>query len=1034
MNLSSLRQKQSAQFKSLIKSTQPPSTSFKKNPNNPYSILICDKHANRVIGPLFTSDQLLELGIVSIFRIDADRTPLPSYTAIYFVTPTLENVEIIQKDLSEQLYLSAKIHFLTPTDDATLSHFSHLIASHGLQPKILQVTNQHLSFISYDRNLFTLNMKDSALNLYSPSLDQTGRHEYLQSVATSLMDVIATLGQKPVICYPDGEITSEFGLMMNTLIQNDPILHTNTVSPSIPPLLLIFDRSLDYSSAIAHPWSYFGLINEILQLRPGRVSYTPNEDGGSKRDIDLNLDSDFFWNKHYCEDFDKIAEKIGNLVNDYRSERKIIGSKLGGTDDANAEKESESKVIEMDVSALNHVTPLANLKDLVDNHTGIAKEVSRIVVQRSIDTLSVLESQMIHQHTFDSEEIATLINKISSETSDEDESRNWSKWEDIVRLVCIGLLNCGGLSEFDSIINDIENATNEFWTPIFNHVRRHARLQQVQRVRPSPKSNDGKRFFSTLRLRKEASEPTKSPLIDLFQNVTSGLQPTQCTPIFYNTLTNEPLNDGTGLIFKDVIVFVLGGGTSEDYTSLSLAANRLEKSIVFGCPELLTIYLLSYEMKLYDLSEQLSVNPANPVLIISQTLMPFINIFSAVLMLLDHPNPVENTTFHDKQSYSSEQKTLALSERCGIDHLSKLYTNSLHVVDLTLSNVAKVLFHPALRIFLHHLLTWCMYGSLETPQSDFFIYDTHLLDSPSQQYEVLSFIHDERQRFSIQTSSIPNFFPTQLTEIVLDCGILVRVILMTQNIAPIELSVATDDWNFETQFQRLGLNSEISLSLKQSLSSYLEKQIRSSHFSLIPLTDILNSLHAALSQHCSYLLLSRQHLSIALTDYTAALSSVALFSQSDIVAILVRAVGNQLKFLTPSQMSISKAWRQTLNEYTLLNETVCCVSTLVCPATAVPRDGPFASIARRTPQFIPLLVQSAVSVLSRLLEPLNALLHSTLLLQYISSHNRQSSQIDLDCEHKAEACLTIRRSKERTNSDQRSRIDASRTISTSQPN
>ena len=70
-----------------------------------------DKSCRDIISPLLKVGDLRKHGVTLHMMIGAQRESIQDVAAIYFVSPTEENVELIAKDVSQRLYDSFHINF-----------------------------------------------------------------------------------------------------------------------------------------------------------------------------------------------------------------------------------------------------------------------------------------------------------------------------------------------------------------------------------------------------------------------------------------------------------------------------------------------------------------------------------------------------------------------------------------------------------------------------------------------------------------------------------------------------------------------------------------------------------------------------------------------------------------------------------------------------------------------------------------------------------------------------------------------------------
>lgn len=73
-------------------------------------------------------------------QLHSARPPLPDVPAVYFVTPSLDNIKRIAEDIQKSLYESFHLNFVEPLSRALLEELAALIARDGSDPLIEQVS------------------------------------------------------------------------------------------------------------------------------------------------------------------------------------------------------------------------------------------------------------------------------------------------------------------------------------------------------------------------------------------------------------------------------------------------------------------------------------------------------------------------------------------------------------------------------------------------------------------------------------------------------------------------------------------------------------------------------------------------------------------------------------------------------------------------------------------------------------------------------------------------------------------------------
>ena len=78
-------------------------------------------------------------------QLHSNRPPLPDVPAVYFVAPTLQNVQRIAQDLEKNLYESFHLSFVEPLSRALLEELAAVVARDGTGELITQVGSHQSS-------------------------------------------------------------------------------------------------------------------------------------------------------------------------------------------------------------------------------------------------------------------------------------------------------------------------------------------------------------------------------------------------------------------------------------------------------------------------------------------------------------------------------------------------------------------------------------------------------------------------------------------------------------------------------------------------------------------------------------------------------------------------------------------------------------------------------------------------------------------------------------------------------------------------
>jgi sec1 family domain-containing protein 1 len=83
-------------------------------------------------------------------QLHSNRPPLPDVPAIYFVSPTVENIKRVAEDLDKALYESVHLSFVEPLPRMMLEELATQVAQDGTGDSVKQVNNTSIEILRSD--------------------------------------------------------------------------------------------------------------------------------------------------------------------------------------------------------------------------------------------------------------------------------------------------------------------------------------------------------------------------------------------------------------------------------------------------------------------------------------------------------------------------------------------------------------------------------------------------------------------------------------------------------------------------------------------------------------------------------------------------------------------------------------------------------------------------------------------------------------------------------------------------------------------
>ncbi|XP_060530327.1 protein sly1 homolog isoform X2 [Cylas formicarius] len=378
-----------------------------------WKILIYDKVGQDIISPIISVKELREQGVTLYLQLHSDRDSIPEVPAIYFCSPTEENLGRIKQDFQKALYDIYHLNFISPISRQKLEDLASAAIEANCVANIHKVYDQYVNFISLEDEMFVLRHQNSnSLSYYAINrgdIRDTEMDFIMDDIVACLFSVFVTLGMVPIIRSPKGNAAEMVAKKLDKKLRENLFdARNNLFSADVQagnfnfqrPLLIILDRNVDMATSLHHTWTYQALAHDVLDLSLNRVVIQESPSSASRlqqKSCELNP-KDKFWNDHKGSPFPTVAEAIQEELERYRSSEEEV-KKLKSSMGINNENELAVSLVTDNTakitSAVNSLPQLLEQKRLIDMHTSIATTILNHIKSRKLDTFFELEEKIM---------------------------------------------------------------------------------------------------------------------------------------------------------------------------------------------------------------------------------------------------------------------------------------------------------------------------------------------------------------------------------------------------------------------------------------------------------------------------------------------------------------------------------------------------------------------------------------------------------------------------------------------------------------
>ncbi|EDO16395.1 hypothetical protein Kpol_1030p3 [Vanderwaltozyma polyspora DSM 70294] len=369
--------------------------SFNENELN-WKVLILDKKTTDIISSILRVNDLLKCGITVHYLINQSRSALSDVPAVYFVSPTKENIDFIVEDLKSDRYSDYHLNFSSNLPRDLLEDLAKQVTQIGKSDRIKQVYDQYLDFVVTEPELFSLEISNTYSILNNPSTTEEIINTLCEQIATGLYNTVITTNTIPIIRSPIGgpaEIISEkLGAKLRDYVINTRSSGLTDADSLERCVLIILDRNIDFSCMLGHSWIYQCMVFDVFNLAKNIISIPVKDDKTEnitykKYDLDPN---DFFWNQNSHLPFPEAAENVEIALTKYKEDAAEITKKTGVSNLTDLDPNSSNDTVQIQ-EAVKKLPELTSRKAVIDTHMNIFASLLSQLETKGLDSFFEVE-------------------------------------------------------------------------------------------------------------------------------------------------------------------------------------------------------------------------------------------------------------------------------------------------------------------------------------------------------------------------------------------------------------------------------------------------------------------------------------------------------------------------------------------------------------------------------------------------------------------------------------------------------------------
>lgn len=305
-----------------------------------FKILIADTTCTAILNSCMKMDDLMSHDVTLVENIVNKRQPISTSPAIYFVSPTADNVtRIVQDWATRDMYSEAHIFFVSVSSNDVLRDLrgSRL----ARERKVKTLKDLLISFQAPERLVFTLAEKTDLPYFFGNMAPSATARDQRNKMANQLSAALYTLSSEVVVIRHQntptasefaGALQESYDLLKGEAAKLGETFRKNTRNPA-PTTVIVVDRSVDACAPLVHDLYYQAMLDDFMPLQDGIYNQKFKDRTGKDSTRSFVVDEgDAHWcnfrHKHFSVCLSEIPKLLQELIK--ANPQLASGMKSGG--------------------------------------------------------------------------------------------------------------------------------------------------------------------------------------------------------------------------------------------------------------------------------------------------------------------------------------------------------------------------------------------------------------------------------------------------------------------------------------------------------------------------------------------------------------------------------------------------------------------------------------------------------------------------------------------------------------------------------